>query len=168
MEKPDGYRSKAAKRTVKTQIKNRLPAIFYYARNIVHDVSGISTKSTDEIESAKPTLLFLVGMTTFGSLLPPASLRLAAVAFSCKSAFASLGKSAGFFSCSAGPNPPFSKNKKPPFRRFFIFGRDDRIRTCGLCVPNATLYQAEPHPAFHYLIYYNTLFYFFQYFLQLK
>ena len=28
----------------------------------------------------------------------------------------------------------------------FIFGRDDRIRTCGLCVPNATLYQTEPHP----------------------
>ena len=27
-----------------------------------------------------------------------------------------------------------------------FFGRDDRIRTCGLCVPNATLYQAEPHP----------------------
>ena len=26
------------------------------------------------------------------------------------------------------------------------YGRDDRIRTCGLCVPNATLYQAEPHP----------------------
>ena len=25
-------------------------------------------------------------------------------------------------------------------------GRGDRIRTCGLCVPNATLYQAEPHP----------------------
>ena len=112
--------------------------------------------------------LFLVRITTFGSRLPPASLCFAAVAFSCKSAFASLGKSAGFFSCSAGSNPPFSKNKKPPFRRFFIFGRDDRIRTCGLCVPNATLYQAEPHPAFHYLIYYNTLFYFFQYFLQLK
>lgn len=27
-----------------------------------------------------------------------------------------------------------------------LSGRDDRIRTCGLCVPNATLYQAEPHP----------------------
>ncbi len=24
-------------------------------------------------------------------------------------------------------------------------GRDDRIRTCGLCVPNAALYQTEPH-----------------------
>ena len=28
----------------------------------------------------------------------------------------------------------------------FQLGRDDRIRTCGLCVPNATLYQTEPHP----------------------
>ena len=36
--------------------------------------------------------------------------------------------------------------KKTALRRFFYFGRDDRIRTCGLCVPNATLYQAEPHP----------------------
>ena len=27
-----------------------------------------------------------------------------------------------------------------------LSGRDDRIRTCGLCVPNATLYQTEPHP----------------------
>ena len=24
-------------------------------------------------------------------------------------------------------------------------GRDDRIRTCDLCVPNAALYQTEPH-----------------------
>ena len=29
---------------------------------------------------------------------------------------------------------------------FVVYGRDDRIRTCGLCVPNATLYQTEPHP----------------------
>ena len=28
----------------------------------------------------------------------------------------------------------------------FYSGRDDWIRTSGLCVPNATLYQAEPHP----------------------
>jgi hypothetical protein len=26
-------------------------------------------------------------------------------------------------------------------------GRGERIRTSGLCVPNAALYQAEPHPA---------------------
>lgn len=25
-------------------------------------------------------------------------------------------------------------------------GRDERIRTSGFCVPNAALYQAEPHP----------------------
>ncbi len=30
-------------------------------------------------------------------------------------------------------------------RRFFQSGRGDWIRTSGLCVPNATLYQAEPH-----------------------
>ncbi len=28
-----------------------------------------------------------------------------------------------------------------------ISSRDDKIRTCGLCVPNAALYQTEPHPA---------------------
>ena len=26
-----------------------------------------------------------------------------------------------------------------------LHGRDDRIRTCDLCVPNAALYQTEPH-----------------------
>lgn len=25
-------------------------------------------------------------------------------------------------------------------------GRDDRIRTCDLLIPNQALYQAEPHP----------------------
>ena len=25
-------------------------------------------------------------------------------------------------------------------------GRDDRIRTCGILVPNQALYQTEPHP----------------------
>ena len=32
---------------------------------------------------------------------------------------------------------------------FLAFGpknRGDKIRTCDLCVPNAALYQAEPHP----------------------
>ena len=27
-----------------------------------------------------------------------------------------------------------------------LSGRDERIRTSGFCVPNAALYQAEPHP----------------------
>jgi hypothetical protein len=27
-------------------------------------------------------------------------------------------------------------------------GRGERIRTFDLCVPNAALYQAEPHPAY--------------------
>lgn len=27
-----------------------------------------------------------------------------------------------------------------------FFGRGERIRTSGLCVPNAALYRAEPHP----------------------
>jgi hypothetical protein len=29
---------------------------------------------------------------------------------------------------------------------FISHGRDDWIRTSGLCVPNAALYQAEPRP----------------------
>ena len=37
------------------------------------------------------------------------------------------------------------KNKKPPIQAVFMKNRNDRIRTCGLCVPNAALYQAEPH-----------------------
>ena len=28
----------------------------------------------------------------------------------------------------------------------FVFGRDDRIRTCDFYVPNVALYQTEPHP----------------------
>ena len=31
-------------------------------------------------------------------------------------------------------------------RRFGVFGRDGEIRTHDLCVPNAALYQTEPHP----------------------
>lgn len=27
----------------------------------------------------------------------------------------------------------------------FLYGRGERIRTSGLCVPNAALYQTEPH-----------------------
>ena len=37
---------------------------------------------------------------------------------------------------------------KPPL----LHGRDDKIRTCGLCVPNAALYQTEPHLVLHFLI----------------
>ena len=48
------------------------------------------------------------------------------------------------------------KQKTPLMRGFLLFGRDDRIRTCGLCVPNATLYQAEPHPVTK--IYYHIFF----------
>ena len=44
----------------------------------------------------------------------------------------------------------FTSNKK---RRLNVcsvvfFGRDDWIRTSGLCVPNAALYQTEPHLVF--------------------
>ena len=48
------------------------------------------------------------------------------------------------------------KTKNPSHEGFLLFGRDDRIRTCGLCVPNATLYQAEPHPVTK--IYYHIFF----------
>ena len=37
-------------------------------------------------------------------------------------------------------------NKHTPTKCGGVFvGRGDRIRTCGLCVPNAALYQTEPH-----------------------
>ena len=32
------------------------------------------------------------------------------------------------------------------FSFWFLYGPDDRIRTCGLMVPNHALYQTEPHP----------------------
>ena len=34
-----------------------------------------------------------------------------------------------------------------------FFNRRDRIRTCDLCVPNAALYQAEPHAVIINLLY---------------
>ncbi len=38
------------------------------------------------------------------------------------------------------------KQKQPSiWKAVFIDGRGDRIRTCGLFVPNEALYQAEPH-----------------------
>ena len=37
------------------------------------------------------------------------------------------------------------KIKDPDLTVEVFYGRDDRIRTCGLCVPNAALYQTEPH-----------------------
>ena len=47
-------------------------------------------------------------------------------------------------------NPHSLKTEIPLIYKGF-FGRGERIRTSGLCVPNAALYQAEPHPAFlHY------------------
>ena len=36
--------------------------------------------------------------------------------------------------------------KQKPLNRAALKYRDDRIRTCGLLVPNEALYQAEPHP----------------------
>ena len=38
-----------------------------------------------------------------------------------------------------------------------VDGRDDRIRTCGILVPNQALYQTEPHPvAFSQVLNYYT------------
>ena len=56
-------------------------------------------------------------------------------------------------------NSPPDCFQDPPFESFricrktkgtvvtvpFVFGRDDRIRTCGFYVPNVALYQTEPH-----------------------
>ena len=28
----------------------------------------------------------------------------------------------------------------------FVYGPDDRIRTCGILLPKQALYQTEPHP----------------------
>ena len=39
----------------------------------------------------------------------------------------------------------YQKNPIDFRRQDFRFGRDDRIWTCGFCVPNAVLYQTEPH-----------------------
>lgn len=40
----------------------------------------------------------------------------------------------------------FLHTKRKPLNRAALKSRDDRIRTCGLLVPNEALYQAEPHP----------------------
>ena len=37
------------------------------------------------------------------------------------------------------------KNPNPTNSRIWIFGRDDKIRTCDIHVPNVALYQTEPH-----------------------
>ena len=48
-------------------------------------------------------------------------------------------------------NGGISKNKitlqawNSNYYKVVYIGRGDRIWTCDLCVPNATLYQAEPH-----------------------
>ena len=40
----------------------------------------------------------------------------------------------------------FVKKSEQAIHSLLRRGRDDKIRTCGLCVPNAALYQTEPHP----------------------
>lgn len=38
--------------------------------------------------------------------------------------------------------------KSARFRADFLLSRDDKIRTCGLFVPNEARYRAALHPAF--------------------
>ena len=48
---------------------------------------------------------------------------------------------------TVGSNPRINKTKKESTCKIQVLsknGRGDRIRTCGLCVPNAALYQTEP------------------------
>ena len=56
----------------------------------------------------------------------------------------------------AGSNPVVSvcKHEKtaPIFMSTVAYGRGDRIRTCGLFVPNEALYQAEPHLDFLFFL----------------
>ena len=49
----------------------------------------------------------------------------------------------------------------------FFIGRGDRIRTCGLCVPNAALYQTEPRLEVnvdYYIMYFGKVKHFFRLF----
>jgi hypothetical protein len=43
-------------------------------------------------------------------------------------------------------SPRCRKNKTRSFRCGLLVGRDDRIRTCDSCVPNAVRYRAALHP----------------------
>ena len=52
---------------------------------------------------------------------------------------------------SESPTALRSTQNKIPTKGFkplmgIQYGRDDRIRTCGILVPNQALYQTEPHP----------------------
>ena len=40
---------------------------------------------------------------------------------------------------------PLQNKKTDTFVSVFYSGRGDRIRTCGILVPNQALYQTEPH-----------------------
>ena len=54
----------------------------------------------------------------------------------------------GCHSLPRGSNPPISKDqrKKEELRSSFFFGRSDRIRTCGIDVPNVARYQLRHTP----------------------
>jgi hypothetical protein len=53
--------------------------------------------------------------------------------------------------------PHLPKLEKPLIYKGF-FGRGDWIRTSALCVPNAALYQAEPHPESDYYTRFQRIF----------
>ena len=69
-----------------------------------------------------------------------------------------------FFALKFGYSIETKNPNASPIRKvfgLFVCGRSDRIRTCGLLVPNQAHYQAVPHPVFAYLIqriiYFTTL-----------
>ena len=55
-----------------------------------------------------------------------------------------------FFALKFGYSTETKNPNASPIRKvfgLFVCGRSDRIRTCGLLVPNQAHYQAVPHPA---------------------
>ena len=55
-----------------------------------------------------------------------------------------------FFALKFGYSIETKNPNASPLRKvfgLFVCGRSDRIRTCGLLVPNQAHYQAVPHPA---------------------
>ena len=55
-----------------------------------------------------------------------------------------------FFALKFGYSIETKNPNASPIRKvfgLFVCGRSDRIRTCGLLVPNQAHYQAVPHPA---------------------
>ena len=58
---------------------------------------------------------------------------------------------------SQAQTPIHFKQKKKTLKGSFSFGRDDRIRTCDFCVPNAALYQTEPHLDKYLVVSKNTI-----------